>query len=69
MDTLLKGYDGNESDYQKQYELFIQVNSGLYWDKVGSIIGKLFLARNIEDIVNKYSKGVDNLKELMGLIP
>ena len=58
----------NESDYEKQNELLIQANSGLYWDKFGSISGKLFLARNIEDIVNIYSKGVDNLIWLMGLI-
>lgn len=58
-----------ESDNEKQNELLIKANSGLYWDKFGSISGKLFLARNKENIVNIYSKGVDNLIQLMGLTP
>ena len=58
----------NETDYDKQNELLIQANSGVYWDKFGAISGKLFLARNIEEIVNIYSKGIDNLIQLMGLI-
>jgi len=32
----------NETDYDKQNELLIQANSGVYWDKFGAISGMLF---------------------------
>ena len=58
----------NETDYETQNELLIQANSGVYWEKFGSISGKLFLARNIEEIASIHFKGIDNLIQLMSPI-
>jgi hypothetical protein len=48
-----------ERNGEKQKALMQQSNSGNYWDKFAAISGKLFLASNIDNIINLYNGGID----------
>ena len=50
-----------EIDTEKQKICLTESNSGEYWKKYGAICGKLYLARNIDDIETIYKAGPEKM--------
>lgn len=53
----------NEKNSETQKEYLLTSNAGQYWNKFAAIAGKLYLANNLDMIVELYEDGVDNLIE------
>jgi len=49
-----------ETNSEKQEEYLVMANTGNYWDKFGSICGKMYLLKNMDKIVEIYNDGPRN---------